>query len=753
MRWATWVWMIALPFGGCGSPSAADSQGSTEPTEKAPAVGVADPEADGRGGSASGTGGTGAGPLGIWDDLMVRPERAEVWFHDQRVMDLGGDGDGKYTLGGWHTRTGASTVVGDTGALIMPQSLGRLVLPLDAGSSRTIEVRARAFRDGRLTIYAGDDTIGHAQVPVDGTWGTAKATIPAGATGEIFLQLRAHKRGPFKGASAGLAVDWVRFVPEGDVDLPDTRPRVDEGGRAWIIPAGFAVSYDVEVPPGARLVGNLQGRGTLSLRSDRGAPTTVSLTEGSFEAPLVAHAGKILRVAFAAGEQAMVLQHPRLVAPAPGRALPEGRARNVVVFLIDTLRSDKLKVYNPKTRVRTPAMDTFAAGAARFVQARTQENWTKPSVATLLSGLYPWEHQATGSEAVLPSSVKLLSERLREGGFFTGAFVTNGYVSDKFGFKQGWNTWRNYIREGRRSQARFVASDVLEWLDKRPSDKPFFLYVHTIDPHVPYIPPDDLLAAYDPDPYDGIVDFQRDRGLLEKIKIGKVRLGARDKKHLEALYDGEITYHDTHMGSILKGLRDRGLGDDTVVVITSDHGEEFFDHDSVGHGHSVWDELLHVPLLIRIPKVTDKGFDVTDSVGLVDVLPTVYDALGMEKPPELSGRSLTETMARGVHTPRVTVSGFMDGWRTVVVGRYKLIHRTADHVAVYDIASDPGETRDLAEGSPIAVRYLRGLLGLALASPAAGAKKETHQKARTPIDAETEAQLRALGYIGTSRPK
>src|SRR5690606_10032249 len=130
----------------------------------------------------------------------------------------------------------------------------------------------------------------------------------------------------------------------------------------------------------------------------------------------------------------------------------------------------------------------------------------------------------------VPSSVELLSERLRDEGFHTGALVANGFVSDRFGFVQGWKTFRNYVREGRRNLARFVAADALEWLDERPKDKPFFLYVHTIDPHVPYIPPAADLALYDPEPYDGIVDFHRDRGLLEKIKAGRIRPRSEERR-------------------------------------------------------------------------------------------------------------------------------------------------------------------------------------------------------------------------------
>ena len=358
---------------------------------------------------------------------------------------------------------------------------------------------------------------------------------------------------------------------------------------------------------------------------------------------------------------------------------------------MDTVRADKLRPFNPETRVRTPGLDAWAARAAVFTQARTQENWTKPSVATLLTGLYPWQHTATSDAAVLPESAQMLSERLGAEGFHTAAFICNGYVSDAFGFRQGWRSWRNYIREGRRTQARFVAADVLEWLDARDTEAPFFLYVHTIDPHVPYIPPPELLAEYDPEPYEGPIDFTRDRGLLEKIKSNRLHPNARDRAHLEALYDGEITYHDTHFASILQGLERRGLMDDTLIAFTADHGEEFFDHASVGHGHSLYEELLHVPLVLYVPGVAPVRVD--EPAALADLVPTVLDALRLPPDAELPGRSLLSPM-RGQHVqaPVASVAGFMEGWRALAVGRYKLIQRTHRTAMVFDLEADPPRT-------------------------------------------------------------
>src|SRR5690606_37029604 len=136
-------------------------------------------------------------------------------------------------------------------------------------------------------------------------------------------------------------------------------------------------------------------------------------------------------------------------------------------------------------------------------------------------------------------------------------------------------------------------------------------------------------------------------------------------------------------------------------VITADHGEEFFDHDSVGHGHNVFQELLHVPLIVRIPGLTEGEHRVPDAAGLVDVMPTVLEALGMEPPEALTGRSLWPLL-RGLSesAPRAALSGFHDGWRTVLVGNHKLVQRTDRHTMLFDLSTDPDEKNDLSSSRP-----------------------------------------------------
>ncbi len=683
------------------------------------------------------------GPVIPRFDLVAHVARADVHDRTTLVMDFGEPSGAKYTLGGWRTRVGDDHDFEGTRAMVVPGVTGKVMVPGGLPGATPIRFHARSLSDRRVTLYINDETIGHGRLDRD-TFTTVSVTADEGKLAEeSFLGFRVPSTGSRGGARGGLAIDWIRVGP----DEGGAPPRFAQNGKL-VIPNAWSLSYPFVVMEGARLRGVVtEGALVLTALQDGAAPIELGRHEGPVDVDLSAHAGKLIQLSLRA-EGALEFVAPQIVTPRPREvATLATRPKNVLVYLVDTVRADKLSPWNPDTRVETPGLTRWVRNASVFERGHTQENWTKPSVATLLSGLLPWQHTATDGEAVLPRSVSMISEVLKDEGFHTGSFICNGYVSDKFGFRQGWSTYRNYIREGRRTQARFVAGDVLEWLDARPEDKPFMLYVHTIDPHVPYIPPDDLLQRYDPDPYDGPVDFRRDRELLEKIKSGALRTNARDRRRLEALYDGEISYHDVHFASIVDGLESRGILDETMIVFTADHGEEFFDHESVGHGHSLYEELLHVPLIMQIPGVSPRRVDAP--TGLVDVMPTVLDVLGVDAPERQSGRSVLPLLL-GAETdaPRVTVSGFMRGWRAVEVDGLKLIQRTENRAMLFALERDPDEETNLAQTHPIALRYTRAMLGLALR----GATSARHQAVSTEIDPETDAQLRALGYVGTQRP-
>ncbi len=681
--------------------------------------------------------------------LALHPERAELRQGRTLVIAPGTRAGAKYTLGGWRTGlSGAGVIDGDSGSLLVP---------VDADGETVLSIRCRV-RDGTwLALYLDGEKAHGARVRA-GELSTHTIEAPL-VRGEHVLTFRAQ---------GGVEIEWVRVAPSSEGPSTDAPPDpaamtsiIAGGARLLTIPAGWTLGHAFEVPAGARFRATLVGRRrhvtSLVAHGDESTPLRLgsfraSPSGTSIDVDLGALAGRVVRLDLGSDGAGAGLADPRIVVTGDPAWKAHDHPRNVILYLVDTLRADKLGAYNPRTRVRTPGLDRFVQRAAVFERSSAHSNWTKPSVATLLSSLLPWQHGALTRTAVVPGSVPLLQEHLQDAGFYTAGFVTNSFVSNSFGFERGWDEWV-HSRETGRSRGALVADDVLGWLDERPAFQPFFLYVHTTDPHSPYAPPQELLELYDAEPYAGPVSFGRDPLLIDTIRRRGLPLDERDRTRLEALYDGEVTYHDEQFGRIMDGLAERGLDGQTLVIFVSDHGEEFFDHGSVGHGQTLWQELLHVPFIVRWPGVTEGPERIGAPAGLVDVAPSILDILGLAVPQDMKGRSLAPLLLGGPATaPRCTVCATKDSWRCVIAGRYKLLeHATSRHATtpmLFDLEADPHEKVDLARLMPLTLRTLRGLLGLSIAE----AGPPGQDAPRAVVDSETSMHLRALGYVSDEVP-
>jgi arylsulfatase A-like enzyme len=474
------------------------------------------------------------------------------------------------------------------------------------------------------------------------------------------------------------------------------------------------------------------------------------------------HAGEIVRLRFRnEGAADLALSDVRIVRRAAEPIAMDEPARNVIVLLVDTLRASKVHAYYPKTRVKTPAIDEFAAQGTLFERSQSPENWTKPSVASVLTSLHPATHRTKEDASKLPTSALMLSEVYQKAGFKTASFIANGYVSNAFGFDQGWDHYTNYIREARNTNASNVFGEAQSWIEEHKEGR-FFVYIQTIDPHVPYDPPAKFLQMYDPQPYSGQVQNRRTHLMLDEAKKNpqKYKFTKRDMEHIEALHDGEISYHDEYFGKFLVKLRELGLDENTIVVVTSDHGEEFQEHGSWGHGHSVYQELLGVPLMFRWPGVVPAGTRIGPVVSTMDIGPTVLEATGVSIPDAFEGRSLLGFM-RGDWPagPYVAFSDFLDHRRVIRGGDWKMIIRGNLTQVMFDLGNDYWEKQEL-DGSqhPIAQRYLRTLHGqflgaedrghwLAACSGSAAKKTPGLVEEKQDMTPELCRQLVALGYI------
>ncbi len=432
----------------------------------------------------------------------------------------------------------------------------------------------------------------------------------------------------------------------------------------------------------------------------------------------------------------------------------EIRPPSIVLIVVDTLRADHLSQYGyaPAT---SPALDAFAAQATRFSSCYAPASWTTPSTASIFTGLLPVVHGAHAQGAALPDQAVTLAELLHEAGWRTVGISYNHNVTATTGFQQGFEHFEGFegesgeypdIAKMRRAVGRL----------RFDSGRPLFLYLQPMNVHGPYRVPEehaaDLLGR-SPDP-----KFRYAEGPAKKImKSGKLELRAEiEAAYLDShrdQYDTAIRYSMDQIAAILAKLRQHGVGDESLIVITADHGEELYEHQGFGHGYSLHREVLHVPLWIKLPGQT-AGNVIEDWVSLTDLLPTILDTAGRRPPPDLSGRSLLPLIRgdAGVAAERLPPL-FQTRWPGRFVGAavvqwpWKLLHveesydGLVDAYRLFHLGNDPHEQHDVAaEHREIVDRLARHLRQRLAPShqrlPSLSAEDRMNRKA-----------LKALGYV------
>ncbi len=439
-------------------------------------------------------------------------------------------------------------------------------------------------------------------------------------------------------------------------------------------------------------------------------------------------------------------------------AASEAPARPHILFLsLDTLRADRLGCYG-SPRDTSPHLDALAASGYRFAQAFAHSNATGPSHASLLTGTLPEVHGIYhDAHVALSPAIPTVTERLREAGWRTVAFADGGYVVESLGFDRGFDAFESGLEPFDEKLDRVAA-----WLGEA-GDEPTFLFVHTYGVHAPYVPAPEHDVYTDPS-YVGPV-----RTRMEAIRtrseqpgdpgMGKLRawfwhemaaFTDADRQYLSDLYDGCVRTVDEGVGRLLGLLDEAGWLDDAWVVVVSDHGEAFREHDTFSH-HQMYAEELHVPLLVRPPGGLTSGVVVDEVVGLVDVPATLYHLAGLEPPPTVQGRSLLPVEVVRSRAVRST-SNEAKGYHTLTTADLKLHHRTVrDELELYDRARDPGEHADLLPGDDGALdERVAALLEEAARLAAEAAALRARVGDPVPAGALDEEQLetlRALGYV------
>lgn len=463
---------------------------------------------------------------------------------------------------------------------------------------------------------------------------------------------------------------------------------------------------------------------------------------------------------------------------------------NILFIVMDTARADRFSCYG-YGRKTSPYIDRIAAEGAVFLNAISPSGWTLPAHVSMFTGLYPPEHGVGYAVPYLPEKIETITSVLKRTGYRTYGYSNNPWVSDFTGlsrsfdeFQLGWRKFdgRYFYKVAGDKIARIVRKDAPEyklkdhggaattacvtgWIEKN-GESPFFIFINYMEPHLPYypVPPHDELfmpaeatkeerMRFNPDPEDP-------RTLMEPRERGK-----KERAVIDAFYDAEIHYLDDNIRRICEKLRERNLLENTMVVITSDHGDNLGEHGVIGHAYGLYNTLLYVPLIVRYPGLFPAGTVVPERVQTVDIYYTIRDAIGSEGVPSSLplGKSLArrirekifeEMMIAGRDRPINNINwGKREGLRVdhmdkeeraVIVGDYKYVWTSKNEEMVYDLRTDRAESIDLAAKRPDLLSLLGGKLAKSFESAVAA---DPAAASGPKIDEETRQKLKSLGYV------
>ncbi|MFQ5806439.1 MAG: sulfatase [Phycisphaerae bacterium] len=442
---------------------------------------------------------------------------------------------------------------------------------------------------------------------------------------------------------------------------------------------------------------------------------------------------------------------------------------NIVLISVDTLRPDHLGCYG-YDRNTSPRIDRLATEGVLFENAISSTSWTLPAHAALFTGLADTVHGCLDMDRRLDDSRRTLAERLNEVGYATVGFFSGPALHPVFGMAQGFDKYVDctsysdltikVVTAGQsldggvvesRSNADItnpnVYQEVQAWL-KQSQRRPFFMFIHLWDVHFDFIPPPPYDRRFDPE-YTGSVTGEN---FLIDPSVN-VQMPKRDLEHIVALYDGEIAWTDEHIGKILDDLDALKLRDSTIVMLLSDHGEEFFEHGRKGHRQTLYDEVIRIPMIVRFPGRIATDQRVREQARMIDVVPTLLELVGLSPPPGVMGQSLVPLFSGGaLRQDTLAISELFSVGRALRSFRRldrKMIHNEQTKSSMgYDLRADPGEKNPLPDGSSQMAKLLFGdaqrarrwLDDFRSTLPVSTAAPELPEKLRQ--------QLESLGYVG-----
>lgn len=487
---------------------------------------------------------------------------------------------------------------------------------------------------------------------------------------------------------------------------------------------------------------------------------------------LSAYAGKKVQLAFITENMEVAAASPPgvpyWVNPVVFSPAEEAPA-NIVLISLDTVRPDYLGCYGYE-KDTSPALDALAQDSALFLNCFSTSSWTLPAHVSLLTGQSSRQHQVYYPYERFDSSTLTMADHLRQQGYTTVAFTGGGYLSSQFGFAKGFDRYQELLLHGenaiRWDEAEKLAEMANDWIRKNRGKK-FFLFLHTYQPHDPYanLSPQGKSFLENSASWDQ-VNMEE---LLQDTGRFQTAFSDAEKRNIKALYEGEVRYTDQmFVKSVLETLKQNGLYSNTLIIVTSDHGEEFFDHESWLHDHSLYNEGIRIPLIIKFPQTRYSGKRLDALTRITDIVPTALEFAGIPRAGlEIDGISLIPIVQKNERSERSVFSHLAlrssqdpPSVVSLIRGNLKIIvHRVIEspyiesrsykisdyQVELYDLAADPQETKNLAKESAYrttCMQMVREIHDLIQETEARRTQKET-----VVMDSTLEERLKALGYI------
>jgi arylsulfatase A-like enzyme len=671
-------------------------------------------------------------------------------------VDAGSAGFVKYLRFGLPTLRWRLHEERDGVRVAVPERVASLEVPLTAtqAAADAIYLGLHAPAKGKLTLKLDGRKAG--SVDLTTGWQIARLDVPEKRLreGENFLVLEAAGRQTpalawmqiggtpperASGTAGAIAAAPARYEPEDDV---------------LTLARDAGLIYHVHVPETGRLVTAIEGAGCqVSVRARAsGSPVYIeevlaggsTATRAAVDLSLLAnHVARIEMSASGCAETRLV--QPRITVAGAAHAAPSSAPpRFVVLWLMSGLRADRVRPFSTWARPEAPGFERLAKTGMAFSPAWTQATSTMAARAALWTGRYPMRLTAQAGAAPAPEKdqasgkgedkgprrrarASSLGVEMREAGFQTVAVTAA--MERTPGFADGFELWEQ--AKGADSQTPAAGTDVLalamKHLEERYQKGPVFLVIETADGRLPWTGHEPWLARYDPGAYEGPFAHgaplaalgaqalgSKSGALLDRVQCGAAPEG-RALERLRAIYDATVSYQDALLVQLVDRLAQWGILEQTLLVITSDHGQETWEDGRCGHGTSFRESVLGVPLLMHYPPLLAGGQMVSRGAEAVDLLPTLLRILGLGAPEHVQGQSLLE-LAQGAGYPQPMFASYEpgpgDAAHAVRVGSWKLLAGRAGVAAVYDLAADPNEGRNLAATHAIERRFLSDVLSL-----------------------------------------